>query len=502
MYEKIFAKTDIQFMKKIALFTVLSLFAFTGISQTNYSIKVKVEGIKDSLAYLGSYTGKNLFIYDTAVVKSDGSFEFNNTDMPHGVYAIIPSFKPPMYFDFIVNETNIQLETTMDNLVKDVKVKKSNENKLFFKYVKYLGDQANSKKPIIEERKIANDSGDMELVKQLDEKIIKIDKEVVDYQKNVARKHSDKLFGKLVKMSVEIDIPNEPKEVEDTNQWKYNYWMNHYWDNIDLSDDRLGKSALFYNQMNTYFMKVIPQVPDTITKRIDWFLAQLKPNGFMMKSAIEFLAYAHAKTKIMGMESVYVHVCDNYILNGKSEWIDKDRIEKLRPKVDKLRPTLIGKIAPNMILPDSTKDNWINLSKVNHDYTLLIFWSDDCGHCQKEIPKFKKFYDSIKKNTNIDIEVYAVCTNIENEGWVKFINEHNLDWINVSDYQDMRTNHMYYLTSGKTTLNSINYRNIYDVTVTPVAYLLDRNKKILAKQFDSKQAVEILKVVEHNKKTN
>ena len=489
-------------MKKLITTILLIVISFFVLSQTTYKIKVKVKGITDSVAYLGTYTGKNLFFYDTAVVNVDGSFEFINTDMPHGVYAIIPSMNPPKYFDFLVNETNIQLETDMDDLVGNIKVKKSKENKLFFSYVKFLGDRAKKKEPLIAERKIAQDSNDTKRIKEIDKQIIEIDSSVILQQIDLAKKHKDMFFGKLVNMSVEITIPSPPSNVEDENKWKYDYWMNHFWDNVDLSDDRLGKSALFYNQMNTYFMKVIPQAPDTIIKRIDWFLGKLKPNGFMMKSAIEFLAYAHAKTKIMGMDAVYVHVCDNYILNGKSEWIDKGRIEKLRPKVDKLRPTLIGKIAPNLILPDSTKKKWINLSQVKNEYTLLIFWADDCGHCQKEIPKFKKFYDSIKKNTNIDLEVYAVCTSIENDGWVKFMNKHNLDWINVSDFQDMRDNHMHYLSNGFTTLQSINYRNKYDVYVTPVAYLLDKDKKILAKQFDSKQAVEVLKVIEGNKKSN
>lgn len=301
-------------------------------------------------------------------------------------------------------------------------------------------------------------------------------------------------------MSIEIKIPEPNTKVADTNKWKYDYYTNHFWDNVDLSDDRLGKSALFYNQMETYFMKVIKQIPDTINKRIDVFLNQLTPNGFMMKSAVEFLAYAHAKTKIMGMESVYVYVADNYILNGRSAWIDESKIEKLRPKVDKLRPTLIGELAPNIILPDSSEKKWINLSQVNHDYTLLIFWAEDCGHCKKEIPKFKKVYDSLKTLKNIDLEVYAVCTSIENEDWKKFIIEKNLDWINVSDFQDMRENHMKYLLEKKTTLESINYRNIYDVFITPVAYLLDENKKIIAKQFDSEQLIQILEVMQKREK--
>ena len=236
----------------------------------------------------------------------------------------------------------------------------------------------------------------MELVTELEKEIIKIDKLVLDYQKKLANDKSDMLVGKLIKMSVEIDMPTIPEGMKDSNTYKRNYYINNYWNNVDLSDDRLGKSALFYNQMDNYFMKVIPQIPDTVIKYIDTFLNKLKPNGFMMKSAIEFLAYSHAKTKLMGMDAIYVHVADKYILNGRSEWILKDQVAKLKPKVDKLRPTLIGKIAPNLILADTTEKNWISLDKVKSEFTLLIFWNDDCGHCKKKFLSTKNFMTVLK----------------------------------------------------------------------------------------------------------
>ena len=487
-------------MKNIFISFLLLTLSLNLLSQQKYTIQVKIKGLTDSLAYLGTYTGKNLYFYDTAVVNKDGSFTFVNEDMPHGVYAVIPSMKPPKYFDILVNETSISLETDMNNLAGNVNVKKSKENKLFFEYVHFLEKQAKVKKPIIEERQIAYDSNETEKVTELNKRITEIDSAVIKYQIDVSEKNKDTYFGKLINMSIEIKIPEPNTIVEDTNKWKYDYYTNHFWDNVDLSDDRLGKSALFYNQMETYFMKVIVQIPDTINKRIDEFMNKLTPNGFMMKAAVEFLAYAHAKTKIMGMESVYVHVADAYILNGRSAWIEEDKIEKLRPKVDKLRPTLIGKITPNIILADTSEKKWMNLAEVNHEYTMLIFWAEDCGHCKKEIPKFKKVYDSLKEIKEIDLEVYAVCTSIENDDWRKFIIENDLDWINVSDFQDMRENHMRYLAEHKTTLESINYRNIYDVFVTPVAYLLDENKKIVAKQFDSEQLKQILEVMEKSKK--
>jgi thiol-disulfide isomerase/thioredoxin len=487
-------------MKKHLISLLLTLVGITSIAQQTYTISVKIEGLKDSLAFLGTYTGKNLFVYDTAVVKSDGSFMFTNTDMPHGVYSIIPTIKPFSNFDILVNETNIVMNTKIPDLVSNLKIKKSNENKVFYDYIHFLKANTTKKAPILEKRKIAKDSNDMELVTELEKEIIKIDQSVLDYQKKIANDKSDMLVGKLIKMSVQIDMPTIPKSMKDSNTYKMNYYINNYWNNVDLSDDRLGKSALFYNQMDNYFMKVIPQIPDTVIKHIDTFLNKLKPNGFMMKSAIEFLAYSHAKTKLMGMDAIYVHVADKYILNGRSEWIQKDQVAKLKPKVDKLRPTLIGKFAPNLILADSTEKNWIDLNKVKSDFTLLIFWNDDCGHCKKEMPKYKKLYDSIKKHTNIDFEVYAVGTSIENEGWRKFIKEQDLNWINVSDFQAIRENPDKYVRERKTTINSINYRNTYDIFITPIAYLLDKDKKILIKQFDAKQLSQLLPIfVKSNK---
>ncbi|MGB1040428.1 MAG: redoxin domain-containing protein [Flavobacteriales bacterium] len=487
-------------MKKTVLFAAALLISLFGLSQKEYTIKAKIEGNTNKVAYLASYSGKNLFYYDTTDVKSDGSFTFKNTDMPHGVYAIIVSMPPStLYFDILVNETNIDLRAKMPDPVGTMNVRKSEENKIFFNYISYLKKQSEKKKPLIEKASEAQKNNKKEELEKINSVITEIDKGVLALQKEIANKHKDKLVGKLVNMSVEIDIPEPTQKVKDTAQYKYDYYIEHYWDNIDITDDRLGKSALFYNKMENYFMKVIPQAPDTIIKRIDQFLSKVEQGGVMWKSSIEFLIYAHIKTKMMGMDAVYVHMADNYILNGKcDDWIDKDKIDKIRPKVNKMRPTLIGKTAPNIILADSTEKNWINLKTVKSKYTMLIFWADDCGHCQKEIPKFNEIYDSIKKNTNIDLEVYAVCTSISNTGWKKFINKHDLSWINVSDFQDMRDNPEKYILNGNTTLKSINYRNSYDVFVTPIAYLLDENKKIIAKQFGSDQFKHILEVTVNN----
>jgi hypothetical protein len=70
------------------------------------------------------------------------------------------------------------------------------------------------------------------------------------------------------------------------------------------------------------------------------------------------------------------------------------------------------------------------------------------------------------------LSVYAITTsNIEEiDVWKNFIKKHNLDWINVGD--------LYHQTK---------FRSLYDVTSTPQVFVLDKNKKIIAKRIGVEQ---------------
>ena len=75
-------------MKKYLISSLLLIIGITSIAQQTYTISIKIEGLKDSLAFLGTYTGKNLFVYDTAVVNSDGSFNLL-TPICHMAYTLL-----------------------------------------------------------------------------------------------------------------------------------------------------------------------------------------------------------------------------------------------------------------------------------------------------------------------------------------------------------------------------------------------------------------------------
>jgi thiol-disulfide isomerase/thioredoxin len=121
---------------------------------------------------------------------------------------------------------------------------------------------------------------------------------------------------------------------------------------------------------------------------------------------------------------------------------------------------------------------------VNAKYTVLAFWECDCGHCKKQIPQL---YDVYKKLKPKGVEVFAVHMLGGIEGkkkWIKFVNEHELyDWMNVWNPYEYK------------------YKELYDISSTPVLIILDKDKKIIGKRLAPEQIEEFLnKLLERDEK--
>ena len=123
------------------------------------------------------------------------------------------------------------------------------------------------------------------------------------------------------------------------------------------------------------------------------------------------------------------------------------------------------------------------LQSIVADYTLLVFYGPTCGHCKKEIPKIKNTIDSLI-NLKYNIETFAVATEFDKKEWANFIkNQKTESWINVADISH---------DSDNNPLASSDWRDKYDIYSTPVIYLLDKDKKILAKRINYTQLAEII----------
>src|SRR5882724_9012691 len=112
---------------RIVFVFALVLASATVFSQSGYKLEFKVKGWSDSAVFLGHYYGESTYIKDTAQVKADGTFTFQDkTSLPQGVYFLVRKGKKgnSKMFDIVLGADQIfSMETAAPEYVINMKVK-------------------------------------------------------------------------------------------------------------------------------------------------------------------------------------------------------------------------------------------------------------------------------------------------------------------------------------------------------------------------------------------
>lgn len=456
-------------------------------SEVSHTIKVRVQGVKDTAVYLANYYGNKLFYNDTARADAKGNVEFKGKPFNEGgKYAIV--VPGPKFFEFLVDDKNIRLETDVNDFVGSMKVIESDNNKVFFDYIKFINDKRLERTPL--DTALARGGLSPKEEESIKKQMQGLNDQVTARQNEIVKTQGDQLIGKLIKMTLDIEVPEIPEGVNDPN-YRYNYFISHFWDNTDLSDPRLVRDQQMHRKLEQFITQALVQIPDSIIKAQDNFLNMTKGNYELTKYAIHFFTYTAEKSQIMCMDKVFVHMVDRYYKTGVVDWIKDDQMTKIIDSAEDKRYTLCGNKAVNIILPDTTDKKWVNLYEIKADYTIIAVWESSCGHCKKEMPKLHEFY---KKWKSKGVEVLAIGNDFENKEWKETIRQNNYDWINVSDNPQINKadSARTLIMNGTTTLQSLNFRKTYDIFSTPKIFVLDKDKKIIAKQLNTDQIEELI----------
>jgi thiol-disulfide isomerase/thioredoxin len=456
------------------------------------TLKFKVNGAKDTTVFLANYYGNKLYYSDTAKTDAKGAFQFSTKKkFDSGLYAVVVSGK---YFELVLNNENVYMESDKADMVNKVKVIDSKENNVFYEYIKFIND----KKKIADDarEKLKGMKGDEPEAKKLKETLSGLDKEVRTYQQEIVKTSPDMLISKILNLSLDPEIPEAPKKENGSpvdSLFAYKYLKAHYFDNLDFSDDRLVRCPFFHNRMEHYFKNMIAQVPDTMIAESNRMIPKFEASKEQFKYVTHHLMYTTSQSKIMCMDAAFVNIINKYYKTGKAYWMTDEKLKDLVERSDAMEPILCGKQSHNLSLLDTTGKSWKRLSDLKTDYTILIFWDPECGHCKKEIPKFVEVFDKYKEKS---VSVYSVSSD-HNAKWKKFIKDNKMEnFVNVGVpadvYQkDQKPAHEY-VRQGFTDYVSLNYRNHFDIYSTPKIFLLDKNKKIIAKQIEAEQMDKIL----------
>ncbi len=471
----------------ISLLLLFSFFDLNSQAQ-GYQIKLTAHGVADTTVILGHYLNQSMYPDDTITLnhKGEGVFRGKN-NLPGGMYILF--FPDGNIIEFFLDKDqtfSIELDTV--DLINSLEFNGSEENIVFNKFQRYM---LSKREEVDALQKALHEAP----AKDEKEKIQNQIKKLTDERKNkiyaLAEKYPGYLSCKFLKATLEIDIPDPPRDENGNlidSLWQYKYYRNHYFDNFDVSDVRLLHTPIYEDKIMAYLNRVIPQIPDTIIVEVDKLIEQSRSDSALFRYMLITLFNYYGKSDIMGMDAVQVHMADKYYIQ-EAWWSSEEFIKDLKERVEILKPLLIGKTAPDVKLRYIPADHFksalqdtalkryphagafFNISDVKADYVVLIFWEADCGHCKKILPRLYELYEDTLATMNV--QVVAISTLFGEEGkidWIDFVNNHGLySWINAWNPYDYQ------------------FKIIYDIRSTPQIFILDQEKKIIAKRIGVEQ---------------
>ncbi len=450
------------------LFLTTSAQIFAKDEVKGYEIELQIKGAKDTVCYLAYHYGKKILVQDTFNIDSKGRvFMKGETPLQGGIYIVIVPGNG--FFEFLANgeENHFSLATDTTNYIMHMQVKGSKENKWFNQYQRFLKPRQDSLRHWGKLKQSAESEDSLLL---LDQQLEKVNQEISDFRKEALVKQKGSFYAKLFATMNEPQVPDSLQQAS-KKQARFQYFRQHFWDEVDFSDERFIRTPILHNKIDSYLDKLHIQIPDSLNKAADLVIDKAKQNDKVFKYVLTLITSKYEQSKIMGHDAIFVHLADRYYLTGKADWMEEKSMKKIRERVMRLKPNLIGKKAPEISLPDSTGKKH-SLYAIDADFTIVYFWSYSCGHCKKSLPGYKKIYDTYKDK---GVQYYSVCTKPERAKWLKYLDTYKLDWLNVYD------------PDGRSP-----FRMLYDIHSTPTVYLLDKDKKILAKRVGPKQLENIL----------
>lgn len=189
------------------------------------------------------------------------------------------------------------------------------------------------------------------------------------------------------------------------------------------------------------------------------FMEKVKNNSENFEFCLNYLLKSFRKAH---KETAFLHLYDLYLKPKEGDCEAEDnQFNWAREIANKLRNIAIGSTAPDFELSDK-----LQLSGIQSDYTLVLFWASWCPHCTQAVPEIKKAVDEFNERVGKRLLTVAVSLDTNKEQWQKFVSENNLlSFLNFSELKGWKSEVV----------------KKYNVYATPTMFLLDKDKKIISK---------------------
>lgn len=421
-------------MKSI-FFKILCIFLLTFLQINLFSqvnINIKIDDIDDSTLYLLKYkSDKSLIVIDSSTVVKGNKIFKQSSNYPEGIYILADSKQNPIFELFLGKDQKFtvnvgDLTRNETYIIKGAKetsdyfdiYARTNYNRLYIKALE----------------------SEIEYFPDNARKIDSIKLNHNEYLESIKIKDKDSFIRTYIGFNKEIIVPQEYKDNFEQ------YIIDHYFDDISFRDVRILNTRLLKNKLDDYFNNYMSkQSTDVILQKIDYLINQTTagyrdiPQDLLDHNVRDYILW-YLYSKYFDNDIIYTHLSDVYFskltINNLTENIRNEIVKR----ADILRKITIGRLAPTFTYIDD-EGKQIDLAEIDGKNIVLFFYKPDCQKCIRE----KRILELVKKRLK------------------------NLTILHINISED-------------------NYLNVrqdiaiqYDIKTTPTIYVLDKDKRIIAK---------------------
>ncbi|MCD6366253.1 MAG: redoxin domain-containing protein [Bacteroidales bacterium] len=469
-------------LKKIILVIVFLIPLFALGQKKGFRIDVQIKGWENKLVYFEYHYGKKNLIVDSLLLGNSGkAFVKSDSILPGGIYMIVLPQKA--FVEFIMDENNqfFSISTDTSNIINHLKFKNSPDNEAFLTYQQHA--YRNWSQNDWYQKRIKNNYNNPDSINKINDEIEIFNNIQNEYRREFINQHKNSFLAVVITALMEPTVPEPPSvnkllspeaQKQAIRQWKYIYYKNHYWDNIDFSDARLLRTTLIENKINSFFTRIVPNSVDSIIAESERLIEKSKANTEVYRFVLNKLLTNFEMSGKWNNDNIFVVLANKYYLSGQAPWADSTFIQQLAFRVKMMTPTLLGKRIPTTVFTTMDDSQNFVIDTISAKIILLYFWSSDCEHCKEYTPKLHEMYERYKDK---GVKVVAITATTNFDEWRQYVKAQNYtDWIDgyyKGDY--------------------VQLLNLYDVYMTPRIFIIDKNKTIIQKDLEVESIEKIIK---------
>lgn len=460
-------------MKKGILLILFNLPVLVWLSGQNYMIQGTIQDAEEGQIYLASYYADRFWIVDS-MESASGFFYFMFTgDEPPGIYRIIYSDRingvrsENRFVEFIYNRENIELNVTHNGRDPVPQFSNTVENAVYNDFMEFeLGFESQLMSTY--QQLYPADSSERCLNATLWYDSLQVRR--IRFMDSLTALYPD-LYA--VRIMNAFRSPFTPGSL--SHQDRIDTLKKIFFDQAMIDDPLLLNAPVYSFKIVDYLSlyKVdtfsMQEQQSSFMVAVDGIMEHVSADPEVQSFVVNFLWEGF---ELLGMKGVQDYLAENYM----AESCESELAALVRQRMEGYERMTPGHLAPDFVIRD-VEGKSHQLSRMEHPYVAILFWSSSCEHCREMLPELHDWY--LQEN-HLGIEVVAISIDTAAGDFQQYVEDLDPAWITARDPLGW---------TGKVAGD-------YEVYATPSLYLVDYDRIIVARPGNFRQFLRAVRKLE------